>query len=261
MNRLGARQSAFMALLLDDGRPLPAGWTARHGAGINVYRNAYRARMVDALRDTYERTARWVGEAAFRAAAAHHVIQNPPSSWTLDHVAQGFVEVLEQLFAGDREVAELAWLEWAMHQAYVAGDAAPMDAAGFADASAGFGEGDWAGLRLEFLPSLHLRAMSQDVGALWNALATDDFQAPDHALPEPATLIVWREGLRPTFMPLDDRGGRSLALLLNGGNYGGMVESLAAQLGDQEAVMQAGAMLGRWLRIGLITGLNQFSRS
>lgn len=256
MSTLPARQADFMAHVLEDDRPLPAGWTTRHAAGLNIYRNAYRARLIDALRDTYERTARWTGEDAFRAAAAHHVIQSPPNSWTLDHVAEGFVEVLEELFADDAEVAELAWLEWSMHRAFVAADIAPLDAAGFAEASAGFDEEDWAGLRLSFLPSLHLRVLSHDAGGLWNALSEDEFTAPDYSLPAPRPVIVWREGLRPTFMPLDAAEGHGLDQMLGGACYGDMVESLARLIGEEEAVMQAGAMLGRWLGAGLIAGLN-----
>ena len=184
------------------------------------------------------------------------MIQTPPNSWTLDHVADGFVEVLHDLFAGDPEVSELAWLEWAMHRAFVAADTVPMDAAGFAAASAGFAEEDWASLRLSFLPSLHLRTVAHDAGTLWNALSADEFEAPDYALPAPAPIIVWREGLRPTFMPLDVPEGHGLARMLDGAGYGEMVESLAAQVGDEEAIMAAGAMLGRWLGNGLIVAVS-----
>jgi hypothetical protein len=173
----------------------------------------------------------------------------------LDHVGEGFLGVLEELFANDPEVAELAWLEWAMHRAFVSADIIPLDAAGFAAASSGFGEEDWAGLRLDFLPSLHLRTVSHDVGTLWNALSDDEFEARDYALPAPAPIIVWREDLRPTFMRLEDAEGHGLAPMLDGASYGEMVESLAGQMGDEEAVMQAGAMLGRWLGSGLITAL------
>ena len=86
---LGALQRSFMAQVLDEDAPLPHGWGGRHAAGMGVYRNNYRSALIEALRSTYERTERWVGEAAFRRAAAHHVIANPPSSWTLDDAGAG----------------------------------------------------------------------------------------------------------------------------------------------------------------------------
>ena len=138
---LSSCQQEFLAQLLDDARTLPRAWTARHAAGMDVYRNAYRARLVDALRDTYPCTARWVGEDAFQQAAAHHAITHPPKSWTLDDVGEAFPDTLRELFAGDPEVAELGWLEWAMHRCFVAADAAPIDAAGFSAATASFKRG------------------------------------------------------------------------------------------------------------------------
>jgi len=255
MSRLLASQSEFMAHVLDEDRPLPPGWTPRHAAGLAVYRNAYRTRLVDAVRDTYERTARWVGDDAFRAAAAHHAIQSPPQSWTLDHMADGFVEVLEELFANDPEVAGLAWLEWAMHRAFVSADTAGLDAGGFGAATAAFAEDDWTGLRLEFLPSLHFRTLAHDVGAIWNTLADDEFTAPEYGLASPRAMIVWREALRPTFMPLDDAEGHGLKAMIDGKNYGEMVESLALKIGEESAIAHSGAMLGRWLAGGLITAV------
>lgn len=254
---LAAQQDAFMAQVLDEDAPLPPGWTARHGQGLAIYRNAYRARLVDALRETYERTARWVGEDAFRAAAAHHVISTPPRSWSLDHVGDGFVAVLEQLFANDPEVAELAWLEWAMHRAFVAADTPPLDAAGFAAATCRFDAEDWAGLQLGFLPSLHLRKCAHDVGSLWNALAQDGNSAADYCLTEPRMMIVWREDLRTTFMPLEALEAQGLAQMLAGSSYGAMVASLAEIAGDEAAIGQAGAMLGRWLATGLLAGVGR----
>ncbi len=66
-------QDEFFACLLDDGAPLPPGWDARSAAGMAVYRNAYRTRLIDVLRNTFERTARLVGDDAFSQAAAHHL--------------------------------------------------------------------------------------------------------------------------------------------------------------------------------------------
>lgn len=51
---------------------------------MDIYRNNYRSAPIDALENTYERTARLAGRDAFRQAAILHVIEHPPTSWTLD---------------------------------------------------------------------------------------------------------------------------------------------------------------------------------
>ncbi|MFT4874182.1 putative DNA-binding domain-containing protein [Congregibacter sp.] len=253
---LSARQEEFLAHVLDDERALPSAWTPRHAAGMAIYRNAYRTRLVDALRSTYERTSRWVGEDAFRQAAAHHVISHPPTSWTLDDVGEGFPDTLRELFAGDPEVAELAWLEWAMHRCFVCADVSPIDAAGFGEATASFQEDDWASMRLTFLPGTYLTKISHDIAELWRALKHEDAAAPEYAVSTPLYCIVWREDLKPVFMQVDATEGQALDLLLEGASYADTCDAITEQLGEDEAVAKAGAMLGRWLHHGMLAGVS-----
>ena len=110
MSGLARRQQEFLAALLDEEAPLPAGWQVRHARGLAIYRNNYRGGLIDTLRDTYPRTEVLAGEAAFARAAAHHCITHPPSSWTLDQVGAGFSATCAELFRDDPDVAELAAL-------------------------------------------------------------------------------------------------------------------------------------------------------
>ncbi|MFK7831305.1 MAG: putative DNA-binding domain-containing protein [Congregibacter sp.] len=252
-----ARQQEFLTQLLDDEHPLPRDWNTRHAAGMAVYRNAYRARLIDTLRDSYERTARWVGEDAFRRAATHHVITHPPRGWTLDDVGEGFHGTLQELFANDPEVAELAWLEWAMNRCFVSADAIALDVSGFSAAAAAFGEEDWARMRVRFLPGTYAKATEYDIGKLWRALGDEESEPSDYSASAAGHCIVWREGFKPVFMRVDALEGRTLAMLLAGASYGDACDTLVALLGEQEAVAQAGAMLGRWLHHGMIIDISK----
>jgi hypothetical protein len=254
---LDSSQQEFLAQLLDDGHPLPKGWNARHAAGMAIYRNAYRDRLVDALRDTYACTARWVGEDAFQQGAAHHVITHPPKSWTLDDVGEAFPDTLRELFAGDPEVAELGWLEWALHRCFVAADADPINAAGFSAATASFEEEDWSTMRLTFLPGTFQAPISHDIATLWKALKQEDLASPDYSANTPLSCVVWREQLKPVFIQVDATEGQALAMLLGGASYGEACNALIALLGEEAAASQAGAMLGRWLHRGMIAGVSK----
>lgn len=258
---LAQRQQDFMAHVLEEGRALPAGWSERHAAGLDIYRNAYRARLVDALRETYERTAKWVGEDGFRQAAAHHLINRPPSGWTLDDAGDGFPETLTELFTDDPAVAELAWLEWAMHRAYVAADAAPMLPADLEQLAASFSEEDWVTMQIVFLPGTDQHVIRHDIGALWAVLEEDSEIAYGNGIDvmtsEPAHLVVWRESEKPVFMPVTDAEGRALQMMRSGSSYGAMCEFLLDMLGEDSAIAEAGAMLGRWLHNGLIASISK----
>lgn len=255
---LAAQQDAFMAHILSDEAALPHGWTARHRAGMDIYRNAYRARLVDALRDTYERTANYVGEDAFRQAAAHHVIGHPPGSWTLDDAGAGFAQTVEELFTDDSEVAELVWLEWAMHRAFVAADTAPLDAAKFADIAAQFADEDWAHMRIGFLPGTAVREMACDIVSLWRAAPPEsDTEPAERTSDDAVSCVVWREGLKPVFVEASIVEGRALQCMLNGADYGTMCAMLVDLMGEDAALSEAGAILARWLHNGLIAKVDK----
>lgn len=249
---LAALQQEFMAQVFDEARPLALGWSARMDAGLSIYRSAYRARLIDALRDTFPKTAQWVGGDAFEKAAAHHLIQHPPTGWTLDLAGANFVETLAELFVNDSEVPELAWLEWSMHLAFTALDADPLDAAGFAVATQGFSEEDWTAMRVAFMPSLHCRKISHDCVALWSALA--DNAPPASVLALPATLgcLVWREAFTPVFKLASAEELHCLTALMQGASFGDICSWLANLSSPEEAAQHAGMMLGNWLSLGLI---------
>ena len=249
-----------MAQVLDDEAPLPDGWDARHANGMNVYRGNYRSSLVEALKSTYEKTERWVGEASFRRAAAHHVITHPPSSWTLDNAGAGFDATCAELFKNDPEVAELAWLEWAMLEAFTAENVTPLDAVGFAEQSASFGEEDWANMRIKFLPGAAAREVEHDLRKIWNALAEEEFERPKSLYETPQCVLVWREGERSTFM----MGSADEALAFNAARDGTSYAEICVLLaGDNptdeqahDAAMRAGALLGRWLNEGLVASIS-----
>lgn len=254
---LAEQQRTFIDVLLDDSRPLPRGWDSDR---IAIYRNAYRARVVDAIRDTYPRTRHWVGEDSFRRAAIHHVITHPPVSWTLDAVGEDFAVTVADLFAADPEVNELAWLEWAMHVCFVSADASPIDIDSFSRVTADFEEGDWASMRLAFMPGTQVREVAYRIDALWTALGSMD-QGTPHRPPCTAVrarsgCLVWRQGMTPVFRIIDQRETMMLNCLLACSTYGEACNELAAIHGPGTAVSDAGAMLGRWLQQGLLTGVS-----
>ncbi|MBV7266019.1 HvfC/BufC N-terminal domain-containing protein [Erythrobacter ani] len=257
---LKARQEAFLRAILDEGAPLPEDWTNRQAAGLAVYRGNYRSALVGALESTFERTARYVGESAFKQASAHHAITHPPAGWTIDEVGIGFDATCAQLFAKNPEVADLAWLEWTMLQVATGPDVEPFGPGAFAEATGGFGDEDWMELRLEFQARSSARIVETNLTILWKALEeASDLDRPDPRLAEPQGCLVWREGERPTFQLLAPDAVTAFTAMQDGAAYGEIVTTFAGSDPEpeqvQDAAMRAGALLGEWLKEGLVVGL------
>lgn len=261
MSDLARRQAAFLAAILDDRAPLPSGWGNSQTAGMAVYRGNYRAALMGALAESYERTARYVGKGPFRQARMNHVIANPPSGWTIDDCGAGFADTCTRFFRNNPEVAELAWLERAMLDLATASDTEPLTPQAFAAASAEFGDAEWSGLRLEFQPRAAARLVHHDLQAMWRALGKEGEPIAAPRLKEPQSCLVWREGERPTFLLVEADHAAAFAAMQEGARYAEMIGALLGAVDApapdkvEAAAMRAGAMLGLWLREGIVTGI------
>ena len=259
---LAQRQADFFRAILDENAPLPPGWGNSQAAGMAVYRGNYRSAVMGALASTYERVASYVGEKAFRQASINHVIANPPSGWTIDDVGRGFDLTCASYFKDNPEVAELAWLEWAMLELATAPDCEPLDAEAFAAESADFGDEDWGELRLAFQPRANSRIVGHDLIAMWQALSDGAQERPQLRLGTDKGCIAWREGDRPTFLLFEADETRAFQAMQKGAAYGEIISILLGEDAEpdaeaiQQAAMRAGGLLGQWLQEGLITAIN-----
>lgn len=256
------RQIAFMRAIHDEDAPLPEGWGNRQALGMSVYRGNYRSALLGALENTFERTARYVGEEPFKRACAHHAIAHPPAGWTIDEVGQGFDATCAELFANNPEVADLAWLEWTMLAVSRARDFDPISADEFAVRTAGFGDEDWMVMRLELQPRAEAKVVETNLAALWKTLEDGaDSQLPAARLDTPRGVIVSREGERPVFQMVDPDVALAFEAVKRGAGYGEAIMLLAGEDPEAEAIQQAalraGTMLGDWLKEGLITALDR----
>ena len=218
-------------------------------AGVEVYHYAYRAQLIECLRETFEKLHAWLGEEAFATAALAHIADHPPHGWTLGAYGEGFDVTLSRLYPGDPEVAEMAWLEWSLSIAFSGRDATVIAADTLAKI-------DWDHARLAFAPTLQLGKTTTNVGAIWSALSTGDVPPAATTLPAPAALIVWKQDYSPSFRTIDEDEETALIQMLGGATFGDLCSLQIEHRGVEEGVSRAGMLLGQWLHDGLITGVS-----
>jgi len=216
------------------------------GPGLGVYRNNYRAQLHDALADTYKHLNLWLGEASFTRAADAHIDRSHPHSWTLDHYGQDFAPTLSNLFPNDPEIVELALLDLAMANAFVAADAEPV-------AMESVGAVDWQAVRFRLVPSLSLSEATTNAAQIWEALEHDVTPPPPVRLVEPGGYVVWRSNLVPCFRVVHQRDYRAIAALHLGMSFGDVCEIFSNDLGDAEAASAAAGLLRILFDDGLVT--------
>jgi len=212
------------------------------GPGLCVYRNNYRVALIEALRETHRRAALWLGDAAFKAAAARYIDAEPPSSWTIDAYGAGFPALLR---ADDPVAADLAAIDRAVGDAFVAADAVPIDAAALAEV-------DWEQAVIRLVPSLTLVPIRSNADALWLALASGESVA--EPVDDPGTLMVWRQEFEPVLRRADSSECILLHRSLAGVRFAEICAELAEQGDEAQAVTRAGTVLARWLGERLVAG-------
>lgn len=244
-----ALQEDWQAGLADEDRPAPAALAGPEPERrFGVYRNAYRARLIQALGEAFDRTWSWLGDEAFHAAALTYVQARPPVSRSLNDFGDGFAEHLAYRLNEAPETGELAWLDWSLRRAFDGEDAAPLTPADLAGLTAEA----WDRVRLRPVPTMALRPLATNAPALWSALAAErDPPQPGPAEPG-AWLLVWRKGLQPQFRTLSADEAEALAYLRDEGRFAGLCELLARTLDPAEAVARAGSWLGAWMQDELI---------
>ena len=218
------------------------------GPRLAVYHHAYRAQLVACLHDTFEKTRDWLGEASFDTAARHHIETHPPHSWTLNDYGDEFVQTLNALYPDDREIGELAWLDWALRRAFDGPDATPVR-------TDDLGDIDWDCAILRVHPTLRLDPVSTNCAAIWTAISRGELPPAAAQLHTPMALRVWRNGLSPNFRVVNALEHRALLMAKAGASFATICAAMAT--GEEQASHYeiAGALLAGWLHDGLIVGV------
>jgi len=216
--------------------------------GLRVYQNNYRAQLVACLEESFARTRDWIGGAAFHAAVIAHIGRVPPSSWTLDAYPRDFPATLTTRYPDDPEIAELAWIDWALGEAFVGPDAVALTVEELGDV-------DWDRATLRFTPTLDIAELTTNAPAIWSALAAGEEPPGMHVLPEPGAILVWREDHASRFRAIDQIERQALLSVRAGLPFADLCTAMVDMLGEEDGIARAGQLLGQWVRDGMVVAI------
>jgi hypothetical protein len=231
-----------------DAPPLPP------AARVKVYRNAYRVRLLDALKDTHPVLFKILGDEVFEGLGAAFIDAHPSVHRSIRWYGRELADFLAQRspYADQPILAEIARFEWTLSEVFDASDAVPIGR----DALQALDPDAWDQLGFVFHPSLRLLNLSWNTVAVWQAMSRDE----DPPRPEPAETptpwLLWRRDLTNRFRSLDAPENASLEAGLSGRRFGELCAVLGAWLQEEEIPLRAATLIGRWTDSGMITGLS-----
>ena len=166
---------------------------------FHIYHHAYRARLGDALADTFAKTCLFMGSDAFERHARDYAVTEPPLARSLNRYGHRFAAYLQLQYPDNPELYEIAQLDWDLRTRFDCADHAALAAA---DVQAD-GAAHWLQRASPLHSSVLLRAITTNVVQLWNAIDAGHDVPEAKPLATAATLVVWRKAHQPHFKTLE----------------------------------------------------------
>lgn len=217
--------------------------------GLAIYHNAYRARLLEALRGDYPAVHGWLGDEEFDALALAYIDAHPSRHFSLRWLGAELASFIDGFLVPEQAqpLSELARLEWAFTLAFDAPAGEPLSLVQMAELPAE----EWPTLQLRYLPAVQARPCRFNSLALWRAIKE---QAPfpgSQALAQEQLCLIWRDGLVSRYRSLDRAEAAALRGMAEEGWSFGELCSQLDEYGEQ-AALQAATWLRQWLNDGLL---------
>lgn len=223
-------------------------------ARLDIYYQAYRLRLRDALSEAYSKTHAYLGDEMFYEACAAYIAAHPSPYRNLRWFGDSFAAQLRTQFGEHPQVAELAQFEWALGLAFDAPDHHVLALTELASVS------DWETVGLRTSSSLQFIPMRSNSVAIWLALSDEQTPpAPEHtACTEQATTwIVWRKQLQASFRSLSAAEAQALLSVSQGQRFADVCEQAAEH--NPEIANQIGGWLQTWVVDELLMGVETYA--
>lgn len=222
---------------------------------IEIYSDAYRARLVEALTDDYDALHKVLGDETFQSLCLAFIEAQPSHHYSIRWYGAELSQFIRQQppFDAHPYLAELAAFQWALMNAFDAANATPIEMQDVAQVP----PEHWPQMRLAPHPSLNLLALEWRVPQLWQELQDgDDNPAPPQRSDTTIDWVIWRRDLQSYFRSTTPAEAAALRALLDGASFGELCEQLCQFEDDEAVALFAAGLLKRWITDEMIVSLS-----
>jgi hypothetical protein len=210
---------------------------------LNIYHQAYRSRIREALSSQFPNLAKLLGTELFNQYM-DEFISNYPSThrnmrWLGDQLSEFFQE-----YAPNKPIyGDIANFEWRLGLAF---DSLDMPCLTIQDLSV-FTPEQWGDLSFEWHPSVYLGQAQTNVIRVWMLLEDNDKANLEMEL-EPTQFLVWRKELVSQFKSLSALEADAIAYMMQHHTFGELCENLSANMDGEDVLPYAAGLLSQWLQ-------------
>ena len=257
MRRLASIQSDLQAFVLRGDGTIEAHVLGTQRVPIatrlSIYRNAYRARLIEALQSNYPALSQLLGEVEFNALGGAYVHEHDSHFVNIRYYGNHLPQFLatHPEYSGAPLLAELAQWEWVITEVFDAADASPLRA----DALSGIVPDDWSELRFEWHRSVRCPSLAWNAPQIWKALTSGSERPEAICLFSPAAWLIWRRDLQIFFRSVNAAEAQAIDASRSGRSFGELCVLLCEHLNEQEAPAYAARLLREWIESGLLVSV------
>jgi hypothetical protein len=215
---------------------------------LDVYSQAYRIRLRDALASSYPRLEELLGAEAFDALARSYIDDHLSRFASIRWYGDRLAARLKEQRPDEPWLSELAQWEWALAAAFDAPDATPLAI----ETLTAFTPEQWPTLCFDLHPSLQRLHLETNAGTLYRQLSDSAAIDEPVALDEPRHWVLWRQGGTTRYRSIEPAERAALDAASAKVSFAGLCELLCKWGDAQEVPMRAATFLKRWLADGLI---------
>lgn len=223
----------------------------RAEARLDVYAQAYFARLHEVLLEDHPTVAWICGAAPFHDLVTAFLVAHPSTSPNLRDLGRPFADFLARHpvaeFARRRwpSLPGVARLEWAFCDVFDAADEPALER----DHLLSLAPHEFSDIELRTLSAFRRVVCERGEARLVRAQRRGEPQPEDPA-PSAETVAVWREDERAVFRSLDALEGRALSLVEAGTTFGELCVWLTGEVPESQAAGVAADWLAGWLDAG-----------
>jgi hypothetical protein len=215
---------------------------------LGVYTQAYAARLVEVLGETFPAVRAALGGSRFARYISEFTRQHPSRHRSARAYGEALPQWLATRLSGPRAqgMADLARFEWAVAGAFDAADAAALKPASLAAVL----PAQWPTLQFEFSPTLRRLRVTSNCVAWWKFACAGQPRPGRWRSSCPQQWLIWRQDLAVFYRRLSQAEMQALDAAQTGRNFGQLCEQLSGAAG-------AAKLLHGWFNAGLVVGISQ----
>lgn len=217
---------------------------------LDIYANAYRQRLLEALKTDYPALHTLAGDELFERIGRDYIDACPSTHYSIRYFGEHFAAYIEET-SSYRELpvlAEMAHLEWRLTLAFDATDDPAIDE----EALAALPASAWPTLRLRIQDALQRCEFHWNVSELWRAIDKSDTPVTPTELKQPVSYVIWRQALQVCLRTMEPAEAYALDCLRNGNDFATACSGLCDYFESGEVGLKAAGFLKRWCRAGCI---------